>query len=152
MLDFLKLRDTLPYGLEVGQHSAEPSFSYERHVAANGLFHDAVFDLLFGSHEKDFSALLDFAFNALNEFIQAAEGFIQIDDVNTVARTEDKALHFRIPTLCLVPEMGPGFQKVLQCQCGHKNSFKNVGLFLHLHKRKRLLLFRGAPFFYYQRV
>ena len=91
----------------------KPPFGDIGHVAAHRLFHDAILDLLFRAHEKDFAAFLHFAFDPQNKFIEAFERFVQINDVDAVTGAENEPLHFRVPTLGLVTEVRARFKQVL---------------------------------------
>ena len=51
-------------------------------------------------------------------------GLREIENVDAVARAEDIRLHTRVPTVCLVAEMGPSFKQLLHGydRCRHGTS------------------------------
>jgi len=46
-------------------------------------------------------------------FAEHLQGFLQVDDVNTIAFPEDIFLHLGVPTARLVTEMNTGLQQLL---------------------------------------
>ena len=44
---------------------------------------------------------------------EKAHGFLEIDDVNPVARAEDVLFHLRVPALGLMTKVDPRFQQLL---------------------------------------
>ena len=66
--------------------------------------------------------------NALRDKIERPckqwHGLRQIENVDAVARAEDIRLHTRVPTMCLVAEMGPSFKQLLHGydRCRHGTS------------------------------
>src|SRR5207249_2998652 len=49
----------------------------------------------------------------------ARERLLEVDDVDAVPLHEDEALHLRVPTARLVPEVDPGLQELLHGYNGH---------------------------------
>jgi hypothetical protein len=90
--------------------SVPPTLVHVEPPAARGLLEHGVLGLLLRPDEQHAAAaggqLADERVR-LAEFLQC---FLQIDDVNAVALTEDVLLHLRVPALGLVAEMHPGLQ------------------------------------------
>ncbi len=59
--------------------------------------------------------------------VDPVERLIEIDDVDAVALTEDKALHLRVPAPGLVTEMNSGLEQLPHGDDSHVNSFPSVG-------------------------
>src|SRR4029434_2718348 len=51
----------------------------------------------------------------LSGFFEKLESLLKIEDVDTVALSEDVLLHLRIPALRLVAEVDAGLQEFLHC-------------------------------------
>ncbi len=51
--------------------------------------------------------------------VDVGQRLLQIDNVDAIAFGEDKALHLRIPALCLVPEVDAAFKQLLHGDDSH---------------------------------
>ena len=79
--------------------------------------------LLFAADEKHLLAAGgDFAQEILGGF-ELLDGKFEIDDVDAVARLENKGLHLGVPTLGAVTEMDAGVQQFLDIDSMHDDAF-----------------------------
>ena len=112
-LDLFESVDSALDGLEVGQHSAQPSLIYIEHTAALRLNLDGVLSLFLGSYKQDDSALCGDVEYRVIGLVNLAYGFLQVDDVDTVSLGIDVGSHFRVPSSRLMSEVNTGFQQLL---------------------------------------
>ena len=68
--------------------------------------------LLLGSHEKNRVAVGNRFHHKIIGGFKKSDGFLQIDDVNSVSSAKDVGFHLGVPTPCLMSEMDPCFQKL----------------------------------------
>ena len=105
--------------LEVGQHAPEPALVDVRHPTRGCEFGDRVLRLLLGTDEEDHSS----AGNEISHVgiggVDAFQGLVQVDDVDSVALAEDEALHLRVPAAGLMPEMDTGLEQLFHRDDGH---------------------------------
>ena len=97
-------------GLEVGEHTAEPAFVDEVLVAAFCFVFNGFLGLFFRAYEEDFAAFSSQVADKIVSFVHFLNGFLQVDDVDTVTFGEDETSHLRVPTAGLMTEMNAGFQ------------------------------------------
>ena len=109
-LDLFQSVDTALDRLEVGQHAAQPSFVNIEHTAALCLSLDRILSLLFGSYEKDVSAVCSDICHCFISLVYFSYGFLQVDDINTISLGIDVLRHLRVPSSGLMSEMYACFQ------------------------------------------
>ena len=111
-------------GLEVGQHTAQPAVVDIEHVAALGFGFNGFLGLLFGADEQDALAFHRDVADESVSFINLADGFLQVDDVDAVAVAfgEDVLRHLRVPPAGLMTEVYAGFQKLFHGNDCHRGS------------------------------
>jgi hypothetical protein len=94
----------LGHSLEVGQQTTEPALvdvglSHTGCLLANGFL-----SLLLGSHEQHGPAVGDGLTDKVVGLVNEGKRLLQIDDVNTAALSQNKALDFGVPPSGLVSE------------------------------------------------
>ena len=99
-------------GLEVGQHTAQPSFVHIEHAAAFSFFFDGSLSLLFGAYEQHGAALGSQFTQEAVAFFHLFHGLLQIDDVDPVPFGEDVGSHLGVPAAGLMTEVYACFQKL----------------------------------------
>ena len=89
-----------------------------------GLLANGVLRLSLGADEQNCFAfvLSDKVGNESNCFAEHSLSFLQIDDVNAVALTEDVFLHLRVPAPYLVAKVNTGLQQLFH---GNRNQTKS---------------------------
>jgi hypothetical protein len=102
------LGDALGHGLEVGEHSAQPTLVDVGRAALLGVGLDRVLSLLLGADEQHGSTVGDRVTDQGVGRLDALQGLLQVDDVDAVAVSEDEALHLRVPAPGLVAEVDSG--------------------------------------------
>ena len=96
--------------LEVGQHTTQPSLVYIEHSTTLSFNFDSILSLFFSSYEQDCAAVsCDISYSFVS-IIYHSNGFLQVDNVDTVSLCVDVFSHFRVPSSCLVSKMYTGFQ------------------------------------------
>ncbi|QCT03190.1 hypothetical protein E6C60_2478 [Paenibacillus algicola] len=68
--------------------------------------------LLLSTYEKNSSVVSAQAFHEIVCLFDFLNCLLQVNNVNTVSFSEDKFVHFRVPTTSLVTEVYPSFQKL----------------------------------------
>ena len=111
--------DSAGNGLEVCQHTAEPTSVDIVHTATLRLFPDGIAGLFLGSNEQNLAAVLRHVADEHVSFIQLFDGFLQVDDVNAVSFGENVRSHFRIPSSGLVTKVYASFQKLFHRYYSH---------------------------------
>src|SRR5205814_10624043 len=76
-----------------------------------------------GPHKEDCFAFSGQISNELRRFLKHLQRLLQIDDVNSVALTEDVFLHLWVPALRLMPEVNTRFEQLLHGDVSQKTSF-----------------------------
>src|SRR5690606_12862643 len=112
LFEFLELEEilhTAPYGVEIGQRSAEPPGVDVRHSRPRRFLGYYALGLLFGAHEEDLSAVRNGVSHEIVSLFEQTHRLLQVNYVYTVPAAEDELLHLRIPVAYLVAEMDPGF-------------------------------------------
>ncbi len=97
-------------GVEVRQHTTEPSLVYIVHAASVRFFTDAFLCLLLCADKKDLTAVRDTFANFSIRIVNLFYCFLKVDDVDAIAFREDVFRHFGVPSSCLVSEMHTCFQ------------------------------------------
>ena len=110
LLDSLQTSDSALDGLEVGQHTAEPTLIYVEHTATLCLNLDSVLSLLLGSYEQDVATLCHDVKYCLVSLINLSYRLLQVDDVDAVTLCVDVRSHLGVPASCLMSEMNTCFQ------------------------------------------
>src|SRR3546814_11851111 len=90
--------DPLADGLEVREHAAQPALVDVRHADLLGVGLDRILGLLLRADEQDRSPVGDEVADVGVGGLDAAEGLLEVDDVDAAALTEDEPLHLRVPT------------------------------------------------------
>jgi len=70
-------------------------------------------------YEQDLTAAGREIAHEVVRVLDARQGLLQVDDVDAVPLHEDEALHLRVPTACLVPEVNAGLQELFHGDNGH---------------------------------
>ena len=96
--------------LEVGQHAAQPTLVDIELVGAFGLFFQNFSRLTFCADEQDGVTGCHGVASEGIGLLHAFNRLLKVDNVDAVTFSEQKPLHFRIPTVGLVSEMDAGFQ------------------------------------------
>jgi hypothetical protein len=94
----------------------------KKHVAAIGFLKDSVLGLLLGPDEQQLTPVRNSVDHEIMGDFKKLDGFLEINDVNAVARPKNERFHFGIPTPGLVPEMDPRFQEFLHGNNRHTHS------------------------------
>src|SRR6185503_5041805 len=114
LLQFPQTANLLLQGLEVGQHAAQPALGDVERARGLRLRLDHGLELLLGADEEYSLALEHHALQELLGLADLAKGFLEVDDVDAGAFSEDEPTHLRIPPAGLVAEMDAGLEQVLQ--------------------------------------
>ncbi|MPM83035.1 hypothetical protein SDC9_130098 [bioreactor metagenome] len=140
-LQLLHPGDPLGDGLDVGEHATQPALVHVRHADPGGLLGDGLLGLLLGADEQHLTAAGDGPLDEGVRLVDVLERLLQIDDVDAVALVEDEALHLRVPTTGLVPEVDTVLEQLAGSHDGH-GRFLLVGA----QKRPTVLRYRlSAP-------
>ncbi len=99
-------------GVEVRHHAAQPAVGDEMHAAALCRFIHRILRLLLRADEQHLAAVGRDLADEGEGLFHAAQGFVQVDDVDPIARAIDIALHFGVPAMGLVAEMDAGLQQL----------------------------------------
>ena len=110
LLDSLQAGDSALDGLEVGQHTAEPTLIYIVHTATLCLNLDSVLSLLLSTYEQDLATFSSDIEYGLVSLIYLAYRLLQVDDVDAVTLCVDVRSHLGVPASCLMSEMNTCFQ------------------------------------------
>jgi hypothetical protein len=146
-LELLEPLQPLEHGLEVGQHAAEPTLVDVGHADAGRLLGDRLLGLLLGPDEEHRAAVGDGLLDELVRLVDVGQGLVQVDDVEPVALGQDEALHLRVPSTGLVPEVDARLEHFLHGDDGHAGRppcmFVHTGALLAQHRVARGLGFCG---------
>jgi hypothetical protein len=85
--------------------SAEPALIDVELTAAFGFFFDGILRLALGSDKQEARTVHRFLSHEFDCFFEKPLGFLKINNVNSVALSEDVLFHLRVPPLDLVAEM-----------------------------------------------
>ena len=119
LLEILKSLDGLANGVEVGKHTAGPTYVYVVHSASLSLFLNGVGCLLLGTDEEDGATLLRHLGNVVVSLLELLNGLLKVYDVNTVSLGEDVLCHLRVPLLSRVTEVNACFKQLLDGDFEH---------------------------------
>ena len=119
LLNVLETGDTGLDGLEVGEHTAQPTLVHIEHLAALGFLLDAFLSLLLGAYKENGLILSGQVTDEVIGLFYLLDGHLQIDDVDAVALGEDVLLHLGVPATGLMAEMYTGLQQLLHRNHGH---------------------------------
>ena len=72
-----------------------------------------------GANKQNFVVGCRHLLDHIDRFIQRRKGVLKVDDVNLVARAEDKLAHLRVPVLGLVTKVSACFQQVTHINVRH---------------------------------
>ncbi len=110
---------------EVREHAAEPAVVHVGHPDARGLLGHGLLGLLLGADEEDGAAVRDGLLDELVRAVDVRQRLLEVDDVDAVALGEDEALHLRVPTAGLVPEVDTA-RELAHGHDGHDTSFRRA--------------------------
>src|SRR5215207_5026611 len=113
LLELLEALQPPVDGLEVGEHAAQPALVHVRHPDPGRLLGDRLLGLLLGADEHHRAAVRDGLLDELVRAVDVGQRLLQVDDVDAVALGEDEALHLRVPTAGLVPEVHAALEQLL---------------------------------------
>src|SRR6202008_4195967 len=112
-----------------------------KHPGASRLFGNRILCLALGPHEEHDLALGRQVLHKLRRFLEHLQRFLQVDDVNPVALSEDVFLHLGIPALRLMPEVNSRFEQLLHGDSSQLTSYLvcigNSKRFPDCHSRPR---------------
>ncbi len=111
---------------EVREHAAEPAVVHVGHPDARGLLGHGLLGLLLGADEEDGAAVRDGLLDELVRAVDVRQRLLEVDDVDAVALGEDEALHLRVPTAGLVPEVDTALEELAHGHDGHDTSFRRA--------------------------
>ncbi len=113
-----KTRDRARDGAPVGQGAAEPAVIDVVLGAALGGGGDGIRSLTLGADEQHATAGGGDFTHLHQGLVQERNRLRQVDDVDVRARTEDVAVHLRVPAVRLVAEVGASFQELTHGEFG----------------------------------
>jgi hypothetical protein len=85
---------------------------YVEHLAALRFFSDCFLRLPLGSQEKYALTLARLVGDVPRSFAEHLQGFLQVNNMDSVALAENVLLHFRVPAPRLVTEVNSGLQQL----------------------------------------
>ena len=112
-LELVQTVHTAAHGLEVGEHTAQPTGVHIVHANAGSLFLDGLLSLLLGADEEDGLALLAQGTDEVIGLLQLLHGLLQVDDIDPVALGINVGGHLGVPPTGLVAEVHAGLQQLL---------------------------------------
>ena len=124
LFERLELLDRVRNGLPVGEHAAQPAVVDEMLTRCACCISDWALCLALCANKQNLAARRNALGNEIKRTCEQWHGLRQIENVDAVARAEDIRLHTRVPTVCLVAEMGPSFKQLLHGydRCRHGTS------------------------------
>src|SRR4030095_3308571 len=108
LFEIAEPREALLDGREIGERPSQPALVDVAHPRATRFFGDGLLRLALGPDEKDVSTLRRHLLDEHERLPAELHGFLEVDDVDAVARAEDVLLHLWIPSAGLVAEVGAG--------------------------------------------
>ena len=111
---------------EIGECAAQPPLGHVRHPAPLAFLDDRLGRLPLGSHEQDQAVRGGDPVEELGRAQQAADGLLQVDDVNQVPLAVDVRLHLRVPAAGPVAEMHAGVDQVFHDECHATTSAQSL--------------------------
>ena len=112
-LELLEPADAAADGAEVGEHTAQPPGVDVMNAGAGRFIADGILRLLLGAHKKHGFAVGRQIAHEHIRFLQLADRFLQVDDINAVALRKNIRGHFGVPAAGLVSEVDAGLQQLL---------------------------------------
>ena len=109
----LEALNTALDGLEVGQHTAEPTGVDIWHLAAGRLLTDGILCLLLGADKEHLVAVGSELADKVIGLFELADRLLKVDDVDTVALCEDVTGHFGVPPAGLMAEVDACLKQLL---------------------------------------
>ena len=106
-------------GLEVGEHTAQPSSVYIVSAGSLSLFLDAVASLLLGADKQNILTVCRQLTNEHVSLVQLLNGLLQVDDVDAVSLGEDVLSHLGVPATGLVTEVHTSLEQLLHRYYAH---------------------------------
>ncbi len=119
LFEFLHARKTLGNRLEVGEESTQPTLVDVGLADALSLLGDGALSLLLGSDEEDGAAVGNRLLDVVIGLVDVCKRLLQVDDVAARALGQNKALHFRVPTAGLVPEVNAAVKQLADGNDSH---------------------------------
>ena len=92
------------------------------HLAPVRFFVNRIAGLLLGADKKDRLAICNSIGNKIISIPEHADGFLKINNIDTVSCPEDILLHLGVPSLGLVTKMDSCFKEFLHCNISHSDS------------------------------
>ena len=111
--------DPLAHGLEIRQQATEPAVVDVGHAGRLGDLAHGVARLLLRADEQHGAAAVGDGARELARLVEQALGLQQVDDVDAVALSMQKAAHLGVPSARLVAKMDSGLQQLLDSGLGH---------------------------------
>ena len=108
-LQLFKTFQTTTNRHEVRQCPTQPALCHIRHATASGLLHDRIRRLTLRANEQNQTIVRCHPIEELRATQQAADGFLQVDDVNQVTLAVNVRLHLRIPAAGAASEVYASF-------------------------------------------
>ena len=113
VIQFLQPLHRLLHRHPISQKSAQPALVHIKHCGASRFFGDRVLGLALGAHEEHNLPLGRQVLHKLRRLFEHLQRLLQVDNVNSVALSEDEFFHLGIPALRLVPEVNTRFEQLL---------------------------------------
>src|SRR5579872_2022434 len=129
LIELLQPLDRLLHRHPIGEQAAQPALVNVKSAALGRLFGDRILRLTFGSHEQHNLAVGRQILHKLRRLLEHLQRLLQIDDVNSIALSENEFLHLGIPALRLMPEVNTRFEQLL-----HGDSSQSTSSF-SLHRK-----------------
>ena len=126
LFEFLEAAQTHRDGLEVREHTAEPTLVDVGLTHALSLLSDGFLGLLLGADEEDRAAVGHGLLDEFEGVVDVAQRLLQVDDVDAVALGEDEALHLRVPTTGLVSKVNAAVEQLADGDDGHADALLSV--------------------------
>src|SRR5690625_7780063 len=89
------------------------------HTRTLGLLFDGFLCSALGADKQDFFLLRRHLLHELQRLIKGVNSFLQIDDMNLIARTEDKTIHLRAQITGLVTKGDTSWQHYAHSYLSH---------------------------------
>ena len=94
---------------KIGQGTAQPAFHHIGHLTAHCLGLQDLFGLVLGADKQNRVAARGNFFNGIIGLLQILQGFLQINNMDSVPLHKNIGLHFRIPAPGEMSEVNTGF-------------------------------------------
>ena len=128
VFEVIEALDALADGLVVGEHAAQPTVVDVELAGGVGGFLDGFLGLALAADKQDFLVLGGQSGEEGAGFVEALDGFLDVDDVDAALLREQVGLHARVPFFALVAVMDPGFDELLDEFADHfSGSFLDSG-------------------------